>query len=235
MSNNAHCKPTTLESSLAATKLHIGNEYLPIVTSVRDLGITIDNNRKFTPHINDIVRKATVRAKLIMKCFHSRDTATLLRAFKTYVRPLLEFNSPVWSPRFTKDINLIENVQRRFTKYLPGMFNKSYDERLTILNLDKLEARRIKADLITTYKIIFGHITIDSGKFFRIKNYNITRGHKYKLTITNAHCDTFRYSFAQRIVSLWNSLPSHTDFSTIHNFINSLSLFNVTKICKGRR
>lgn len=226
---------TALQSTLAATKFHIGNEYLPTVTSVRDLGITIDNNLKFTPHINDIVRKATVRAKLIMKCFHSRDTATLLRAFKTYVRPILEFNSPVWSPRFIKDINLIENVQRRFTKYLPGMFDKSYDERLTTLNLDKLEARRIKTDLITTYKILFGHITIDSGKFFRIKNYNITRGHKYKLITTNAHCDTFRYSFTQRIVSLWNSLPSYTDFSTIHNFINSVSLFNVTKICKGRR
>ena len=148
----------------------------------------------------------------------------------------LNLTTAVWSPRFIKDINSIENVQRRFTKYLPGMFHKSYDERLVILDLDKLEARRIRSDLITTYKILFGHTIIDSNKFFRIKNYNITRGHKYKLINTNAHCDAFRYSFTQRTISLWNSLPASTNFSTIRNFINScLSSFNLLKTCKGHK
>ena len=96
-------------------------------------------------------------------------------------------------------------------------------------------AGNLRSDLITTYKILFGHTIIDSNKFFRIKNYNITRGHKYKLINTNAHCDAFRYSFTQRTISLWNSLPASTNFSTIRNFINSLSFFNLLKTCKGRK
>ena len=38
-----------------------------------------------------------------------------------YVRPILEYNSVVWSPSSKKDTDLIEKVQRRFTKRLFGL------------------------------------------------------------------------------------------------------------------
>jgi len=44
----------------------------------------------------------------------------LTRAYLVYVRPLLEVNSVIWSPHYKQDIDLIERVQRRFTKRLPG-------------------------------------------------------------------------------------------------------------------
>ena len=101
----------------------INNETLPNVASVADLGVTIDNNLKFSLHIGKITRKAFARSNLILKCFVSRDSATLIKAFTTYVRPLLEYNSPVWSPFLLKDINSLESVQRRFTKRMPYMHN----------------------------------------------------------------------------------------------------------------
>ena len=59
----------------------------------------------------------------------------LIRAFLVYVRPLLEFNSPIWSPHYKQDIELIERVQHRFTKRLPGYSNLTYKDRLALLNL----------------------------------------------------------------------------------------------------
>jgi len=59
---------------------------------------------------------ASVRACLIRKCFVSKDVATLMRAFKTYVRPILKYASCVWSPTYTVAIKLIELVQRKFTR-----------------------------------------------------------------------------------------------------------------------
>jgi len=147
----------SLRRALAA-QYHIGNDNLPCVASVADLGVTVDCSLKFSAHINKIARKASTRCYLLKKCFLSKDTDTLLRAFKTYVRPLLEYNSPVWSPHLLKDIDLLENVQRRFTKRLRGMHNLSYNERLLKLNIERLEARRLRTDAITTYKIIFGLI-----------------------------------------------------------------------------
>ena len=56
------------------------------------------NNCQPRVHINTIVTKASQRANAILRCFQSCDPCVLLRAFKVYVRPILEFNTTVWSP-----------------------------------------------------------------------------------------------------------------------------------------
>ena len=66
------------------------------VSVMRDLGILIDNKLAMSQHIHAIVNKAQSRASLIFKCFHSKHRATFLKAFVTYVRPLVEYASPVW-------------------------------------------------------------------------------------------------------------------------------------------
>ena len=43
-------------------------------------------------------------------------------------------------------IYLTENVQKRFTKKLPGLQNKCYQDTLKICNLESLETRRLHAD-----------------------------------------------------------------------------------------
>ena len=50
----------------------------------------------------------------------------LVKAFITYARPILEYNSPLWSPTLKKDIISIESVQRKFIKRIPGMSGLSY-------------------------------------------------------------------------------------------------------------
>jgi len=74
-----------------------------------------------TTHVTDIVSKAHRRAKLILRTFISQDVNLLVRAFITYVRPLLEYNTVIWSPHTARDIDAIECVQRRFTK---GRFHR---------------------------------------------------------------------------------------------------------------
>jgi len=117
---------------VAATTFAINNIPLPVVTSYRDLGITITCELSTSPHINDIVTKAHRRANMIHRCFVSRNVYLLTRAFITYVRPLLEYNCVAWSPHLKHDrpIELIEQVQRRFTKRLRGLSGYSYNERL---------------------------------------------------------------------------------------------------------
>jgi hypothetical protein len=90
-------------------------------SACKDLGVIIDHQLSFTPHINDIVFRAHARASAIHKCFLSRDRATLVRASTTCVRLLLDYASRVWSPYHVTDVRKIEAVQRRFTKRLPGL------------------------------------------------------------------------------------------------------------------
>jgi len=60
-----------------------------------------------------IVLKAYQRANVILKCFISKDINVLLRAYYTYVRPILEYNSVVWSLILKCEIDALERVQRR--------------------------------------------------------------------------------------------------------------------------
>jgi hypothetical protein len=80
--------------------------------------VSYDDRLSFSPHVSKIVVKASCRAKLILKCFRSRDSQLLVRAFCTFVRPLLEFFSIIWTTFSAIDINRIESVQRLFTKTL---------------------------------------------------------------------------------------------------------------------
>ena len=83
----------------------------------------------------------------------------------------------IWSPVAKHDIELVEQVQRRFTKRLRGLRNLSYCDRLTKLELCTLEQRRLHLDLLYCYKIVFGLVNFDD--FFALSTNS--RGHKYKL------------------------------------------------------
>jgi len=66
--------------------------------------------------------KGHQRAIAILRCFESRDRDLLVRAFTTYVRPLLEYNSVVWSPYLKSDTEAVEKVQQKYTR-LAGLKN----------------------------------------------------------------------------------------------------------------
>jgi hypothetical protein len=133
---------------------------------VSDLGVVVDSDLRFSHNVNKIVSKAHKRANLILRCFITRDILSLTNAFKVYVRPILEYCSVVWCPHLVKDIDSIEKVQRRFTKRLPGMNNMTYYQRLRALGLESLELRRIRIDLLFTYKIMFGLVDLNRSDFF---------------------------------------------------------------------
>ena len=87
------CKMTYLLAVFDAVMQHM-NRF------VADLGIIIDSSLKFNSHIDSIVAKAHLRASLMRRCFVSKHPAILTRAFKVYVRPLVEYASCVWSPYY---------------------------------------------------------------------------------------------------------------------------------------
>ena len=98
---------------------------LPTVTHCRDLGVTIVSNLSSTQYNSEIVSEAHQRANCIVRSFSSGDIHLLVRAFNVYVRPIVEYNSVIWSPVAKHDIELVEKVQLRFTKRLRRLRNLS--------------------------------------------------------------------------------------------------------------
>jgi len=187
---------------------------LPNVREMRDLGVLVNNNLSFSSHYAQITAKAHQRAGLILRCFKSRDPLILFRAFTVYVRPLLEYCSPVWCPVYKTNVIKIESVQRRFTKRLRGLAGLTYKERLQYLSAETLELRRLKQDLLTMFKLFNGIIDVDVSQFFDVTGYSQTRGHNFKLVKPVNNNNARAFSFSCRRIDCWNSLPAETVLAT---------------------
>ena len=79
---------------------------------------------------------------MIRRIFSTRNHNFIMKLFLTFVRPIVEYTTPIWNPTELGLYEKIERVQRRFTKYLFGCERPSYADRLQILNAPTLKLRR---------------------------------------------------------------------------------------------
>ena len=124
------------------------------------------------------------------------------------MRPHLEYGAPVWSPYVGKLAELVENVQRRATKTIPGFFDLSYPARLQKLKLPTMAYRRIRGDMIQVYKMLNKGYDSSLPCILPLNSSN-QRGHDKKLNVRHAHLHIRKYNFSHRVVRLWNDLPDH--------------------------
>jgi hypothetical protein len=192
----------------------------------KDLGVSFDNNLKFSPHVGNIVAKANSRLAIIKRTMHDLSPEVFLPLYKSLVRPLLEYCSPVWSPMLKKDQIEIEKVQRRATKLVKSISHMEYSERLFYLKLDSLHFRRRRSDMIQVFRIINGFDGIDPSSFFTFFENSRTRGHKHKIFKPNTNCRVRTNTFSQRIINDLNSLsPEVVNTETINSFKSTLKKF----------
>ena len=97
-----------------------------------------------------------------------------------------------------------------------------------VLNIDSLELRRLKADLLLTYKIIFSLVDVDCENYFTLRRESITRGHRYRIIPECSVINRRRNFFSNRVCNAWNSLPSSiVNFESFSTFKNSLNKINL--------
>ena len=116
------------------------------------------------------------------------------------MKPHLEYGSTVRSAWYVKDVQLVENVQRRASKLVEGLGDLDYEERLRQLKLPSLLYRRLRGDLIQVYKYTYDHY--DTASLFRIDEESKTRGHTLNIIKENCREDVRKRFFSLRINSI---------------------------------
>ena len=172
---------------------------IPHSNLYKDLGIMTPSNFNFSSHHFCIVNSAHTRHNLVLRAFTFSNFSILYKLFCTYVRPTLEYCSSLWSPHTLEHIDLIENVQRSFTRRLPGISCLSYHDRLIVTNHPSLKIRRLRTDCILLYNTLHKKIyTLHSMFTFRsdVNNSNAaTRKHNLKLFIPSVNSNIVKFSF----------------------------------------
>jgi hypothetical protein len=184
--------------------------------SVKDLGVYISSDMKWTTHINSICHKASVRSFQFLKTIQSRNIWTFKKLFITYIRPQLEYNSQIWSPYLQEDINRVETIQRNFTKKAFERCNipfSSYGDRLIKMDILSLQSRREFLDLLFLYKLMNNFYDLDFNTFFSFKHRTYSlRTHSLQIILNDnfkSDLNQWTNSFYVRAPKLWNSLPEN--------------------------
>ena len=201
----------------------IGNSNLPDDTEEKDLGVTFDNELNFRKHVRNTVAKANSRVGLIKRSFTNLDSKSFMLLYKSLVRPLLEYCCNIWYPTTQFDIKEIEKVQRRATKLMKDVRNKSYTERLRHLNIPTLIYRRHRNDMIQVFRIFNKIDKLDINTFFTLNKTRTTRGHQFKLDKPRVEQNKRMHSFSQRVINPWNKLTHETvNCVTLNSFKTAL-------------
>ena len=200
-----------------------------------DLGLVTSNKLSWNAHVDKICSKANKILVLVKRtCKGPKDVNTVRTLYCALVRSQLEYCTIVWSPHTARNINKLERIQRRASKFILKTDN-DYETRKDKLNLLSLEDRRFFFDVLFFYKVLNGFINIDMSPlidFYSHSDRHCLRG-RDNLTLKKqfARTDVFKFSYFNRIVDLWNSLPNSTRSAmSVSNFKRGVREFLTSRL-----
>ena len=114
----------------ASMNNEMGGSILSITVKEKYLVVTMNANMKVSEQCRIAVSKGNQVLGMIRRNITYKDKSVIVPLYKAIVRPHLEYCIQAWSPYLRKDIDMLEKIQRRAAKLIPGLRDLRYEERL---------------------------------------------------------------------------------------------------------
>jgi hypothetical protein len=180
---------------------------IPKTTSVTDLGVILNSNLNPSEQCYRAASRARSELFLLRRRFTNITYDHFKVLYSAFVRPHLEYCVQAWAPYLVGDINILERVQKQATRMVRSIRHLPYEQRLTRLNLFSLKRRRLRGDLIETFKIVRQINKVDPNYFFQRSHTTQLRGHGFKIFKPRCRTRGRQFNFSVRVITPWNSLP----------------------------
>ena len=167
------------------------------------LGVTIADNLTWNAHVDATSKKANNGLAFLRRNLASCPRDIKAQSYQALVRPILEYVSTSWDPYTKSNIQQLEAVQRRASRFVTGDYrtNSSPSQMIADLGWKPLYQRRANFKLVMVYRITYGLIDIPAPLYLS------TRGHTLRYMIPYCRTDVYRNSFFPSAIRLWNQLP----------------------------
>ena len=176
--------------------------------SHKDLGIILSEDLSWTNHHQAILGKAYKKLNMVRRTFSLFcTTGTRKKLYVALIRSQLVYGSQIWRPTLLKDIQKLEQIQRRATKYILQDYSSDYKTRLIALNMLPLMMIYELNDIMFFIRNV--KEPSESFNIMRYVSFNATntRSGRNKLIHIRAPSNSKRNFYFNRLVRLWNALP----------------------------
>lgn len=129
-------------------------------------------------------------------------------AYRTMVRPTLEYAGIIWEPHCQKQVEL-ERIQRLVARFIYSCYHRT--QSVTVLlhwaNLQKLPTRRQIAHLKFLYQLYNKTLNLDLSLYLPLPGQLSPRiNHPYAILPYITRVYVFKFCFLPRTISQWNKL-----------------------------
>ena len=131
-----------------------------------------------------MINKAFSMLGIIKRNFKHLTIQSFIVLYKNMVKYHLDYCSSIWSPYMKRTLRLQKMYKKRATKILPQLKHMNYSDRLKACKLPTLHYRRIRGDMIETYKIPTGKYAVETAPSLVGICSSVTRGHRLTVEIT---------------------------------------------------
>ena len=208
---------------------YIHNQKLAIKTDAKYLSVPTSSDLSWAKHTDSIVKKANSTMAVLRRNIRSAPQSAKDKAYKTYVRPTLEYASKTWASKTATLNQKIEMVQWHSARFMMNDYRgtSSATAMLETLSWDTLERHRDQARLTMMYHIVHQLVDIPAEICLTPSSQiGRTRGHDTGFQQIQTRFAGYQNSFPRTIV-LWNQLPlsavSQTTLDAFQSHLATLS------------